>query len=122
MWHVRVCPVRADAGAEPSRENHLTLPVHKWLGEFPPASFCGCLEERGKNQWGLCWPRWPMPSEMGDSTQAERATDLPSLPIRSLKAEGGFLRLLLPYRSSAEEYVVLERALQRIKQGEPATS
>lgn len=64
---------------------------------------------------GPCLLRWETP-------QAERATDLPSLPIRSLKAEGGFLRLLLPYRSSAEEYVVLERALQRIKQGGPATS
>ena len=31
-----------------------SLPVHKWLREFPAASFCGCLEERGKSRWGLC--------------------------------------------------------------------
>lgn len=62
-----------------------------------------------------CFLRWETP-------QAEHATDVLALPMRSLKAEGGFLHLLLPYRSSAEEYVVLERALQRIKQGDPATS
>lgn len=69
VWHVRVCPVRAEAGAEPSRENHLTLPVHKWLGEFPPV---GVWRRGAKVGVGCVWPRWPMPSEMGDSTSGAR--------------------------------------------------
>jgi len=54
VQHIHVCPVRAEAEAEPGRENCLTLPVHKRLRELPPAGFCGCLEERGESSWGLC--------------------------------------------------------------------
>lgn len=53
---------------------------------------------------GPCLLRWETP-------QAEHATDVHSFPMTSLKAEGGFLHPLLLYCSSAEEYVILERAL-----------
>lgn len=62
---------------------------------------------------GPCLLRWETP-------QAECTVDVHSFPMPSLKAEGGFLRPLLLYHPSAEEYVVLERALQRVKTGRPS--
>lgn len=56
---------------------------------------------------------------MGGST-AERATDVCLFLMTSLEAEGGFLHPLLLYCSSAEEHVILERALQKPKAEAPS--